>query len=584
MHRPLSLVDLCCLTITKNQKLISGLRELPYDLRDYLLEWLCSHHMLNDENISYFLYPTIGSLTLSDNLMITDVGIEKVGLFVNNSLSSIDFSGCTLTDRTISILNNHFHSLQTVNLSRVEMITDKGIVSLVKSSGATLVNLIFSGCTLITDTCVNCIAENCPKLRSLDLTRCHRVTGKSFLNLSKKCEKLLSVSISRCLDISPESLEKASEYLKKLNVFVVSKCQQFSDNNFCAMIQNMKKLKRLDISGCVMITNQFITQLSENSKRLEMLSISGCKNITNEGMIDLVRSSKKLKTLFLDHCDQLTDIFAIELSKNCIIEGLDISYCSEITDNSIIKFAEKWGTNLRSLNISGCNKVTNVSIEALATNCKSLEVLDLPQSPTITDPTVTLLELSLHNLVRLQLRGLDITQEVVQILPESCPFLRILILSWCSLLREGSNEGWKDAPTFQHLKTLDLSWSEYTKDFMKKISARTPNLQILKLFGCREIDDKAIQIFSGNCPFLLTVQLYGCKYISDNSISHLARNCKNLEFLDINECFRVNDVSIDVLINGFKSLQSLHCRRCPNITKNALKKLKKAKPFVEILN
>ena len=125
----------------------------------------------------------------------------------------------------------------------------------------------------------------------------------------------------------------------------------------------MPNLKSLCLGKTFEVRNETLTNICDNCRNLSKLVISDCKNIDDKGMI-LFRHLRKLESLTMEHSQHVTDMdiawlsfFASELIELCI------SY-SGITDMGVAYFTKL--RNLRSLDLTGCHRITSNCINILS--------------------------------------------------------------------------------------------------------------------------------------------------------------------------------------------------------------------------
>ena len=121
-----------------------------------------------------------------------------------------------------------------------------------------------------------------------------------------------------------------SKKIETLSIFFITN-QRDTDNFFQYMSCNLLELKHLDIQGCSGLTENGLSAICE-LKKLEVLNISYLKNVTGSRLGRL----SNLKELHCSVCEELQN------------DGL----------TSLLRCA----TNLEHLDIRGCSKITNVTV------------------------------------------------------------------------------------------------------------------------------------------------------------------------------------------------------------------------------
>ena len=200
--------------------------------------------------------------------------------------------------------------------------------------------------------------------------------------------------------------------------------------------------------------------------------------------------------------------------------------------------------NLRSLDLSGGERITDAGLSAVAGACgPSLSCLSLEGAYRITDA-------GLRSVAR------------------SCPYLRELALSGCLAV---SGTGF--AILGQHarrLTALKLSGCRQIKPWtFMKIFEGCQDLEELDLSYCTLITDQELGLLSDYCKKILRLNVKECSQISDVGLLSLSKGCSNLSEIDLSRSelvFKVTDVSLLGLGEGCRALTSINLRGCEMVT------------------
>ncbi|KFK42301.1 hypothetical protein AALP_AA2G238200 [Arabis alpina] len=211
------------------------------------------------------------------------------------------------------------------------------------------------------ETVWNGTQQDLSNLRSLNLTSCKYLT--EFPDLSK-ATNLESLKLSYCDNL----LEIPDSFLRQLNKLVhlkLSNCKKLKSlpNNI-----NLKSLKFLELNGCysleefpfisdtiekLLLNETTIKEVPESIERLTCLKelrLSGCKNLMN--LPDNIKNLKSLTDLGLANCPNVTSF--PEVGTN--IQWLNLNRTGIETVPSTVGE----NSNLRYLNMSGCDKLMNL--------------------------------------------------------------------------------------------------------------------------------------------------------------------------------------------------------------------------------
>jgi hypothetical protein len=274
------------------------------------------------------------------------------------------------------------------------------------------------------------------------------------------------------------------------------------------------------------------------AKTLELAKIAGPflrkldlseKSISDQELKDIFRVCPNIKELNLSGCNKLTDAALDQLPEG--LKSLDLSFV-KLSDVALDQLPE----GLKSLDLSFCVKLSdavigklpqgllslslnrcNLTNAALQKLPKGLQSLNLGGCKKLTDSDIDQLPKGLKSL---DLKGCyDLTNEALGKLPEG---LQSLYLSSCLNLTDDVMD---KLP--RGLKSLNLSSCDnLTGSAMGKLPQ---DLQFLNLKWCSNLTDEAI----GKLPqSLLSLDLTGCNKLTDVAIDNLPKNLLVLHLHD----------------------------------------------------
>ncbi|KAM5559889.1 hypothetical protein ABKV19_021196 [Rosa sericea] len=257
------------------------------------------------------------------------------------------------------------------------------------------------------------LAQRCPKLEVIDLTtpvRSFSVVGtRGLCTLANKCPRLSKVVLR-------------GRYYK------------IEDDGIVSFITLADNLKHLNLELCKLVSNETLRAIGSSSSSISVLNLAGCVNITDCGLRFLTNGScsKTIKELVLAKCHGITDSGVSLLQKMCVLEGLNLTRCRQVTEVGGVAISAI--RTLKKLNFAWGPKVTDRTILALAENCLNLEMLNLRGNGYVTGVGVRAF-LSHKRLQSLDLRYIRIyvSGSDLEDLALACPSLK-------SILVEG---GWR---------------------------------------------------------------------------------------------------------------------------------------------
>jgi len=105
----------------------------------------------------------------------------------------------------------------------------------------------------------------------------------------------------------------------------------------------------------------------------------------------------KLTYIFCFRCGGLSDDGIIQIAQGCpMLECINLSYCTEITDSSLISLSKC--AKLNTLEIRGCPMITSSGLSEIAMGCRLLSKLDIKKCFEINDVGMLYLSQFSHSL------------------------------------------------------------------------------------------------------------------------------------------------------------------------------------------
>lgn len=328
--------------------------------------------------------------------------------------------------------------------------------------------------------------------------------------------------------------QKPSSYLNSLSINILESIFSMltpnewhallcSNKLFSEVSKNPSVLSCLTEKGYHFINSYISIGYIPIHKRLEFAKRSGHllkklnlmnSYITDQELEDLLNVCKNIKELNVSECERLTEDSIKRLPPN--IQVLDLSY-SELTQKCLVDLPK----SLISLNLSGWD-LTASSLSTLPSNLQSLYLQSCPEDFSLSNLPPDLQLLDLSNCVNL-------TNANTPPLPRN---LKILNLSQCSAISEQTLE---NLPP--HLEFLDLSYCQFQKIYDLPIYLRSLNL----------MNAQFIITTSNRWPLNLTfLNLSGCT-VTDTAIQHLP---KTLTSLDLSKCLIIKESTVSSKTSG----------------------------------
>lgn len=402
----------------------------------------------------------------------------------------------------------------------------------------------------------------CPRLLSLDVSSCPKLSDAGVRGAATSCHSLLALNISQCSYVSDETLREICIACLNLHVLDASWCPNISLQGV-----RMPMLRELRLNNCEGINSSSMAALSQcftleticldscvlltavmlNLQRLHRISLANCcklvvltlrcpalVNINVEACFMLTRieiSSLALKKLVLQKQPSLTT-----LSLECPhLHVVNLVECDSLA-NSICEVFSDGG---------GCPRLNSLTLES----CEGLTELNLSST------TLSVLSLAgCHKLHRIDLACANLQQLIL----DGCQLLSIVSLAPVGL--QSLNLG-----ICPHVTELKIEASSMVSVDLKgcgalfKANINCPQLLSLDASYCSELDDECLEAATTACPLMQSLILACCPLIGPAGLLTLKKLC-NLTTLDLSYTFLTDLTPIFKSCVRLKVLRLLACK------------------------
>ncbi|XP_028825612.1 F-box/LRR-repeat protein 7-like isoform X3 [Denticeps clupeoides] len=273
-----------------------------------------------------------------------------------------------------------------------------------------------------------------------------------------------------------------------------------------------------------------------------------------------------LETVAASGCRRLTDRGLRAVALCCPeLRRLDVAGCYNISDEAVFQVVSRC-PSLEYLNVSGCSKVTCISlaqdtsapVPPLHGQAVSIRYLDLTDCSSLQDEGLRAIAAHCPHLTHLYLRRCQrLTDEALRHLALHCPAVRNLSLSDCHLVGDFG---------------------------LREVARLEGQLRYLSVAHCCRITDVGVRFVARYCPRLHYLNARGCEGLTDHGLGHLALSCPRLRSLDVGKCPLVSDSGLEALGRGCPRLRRLSLRACESVSGRGLRALAACCPELQLLN
>ncbi|XP_077978504.1 uncharacterized protein LOC144433960 isoform X2 [Glandiceps talaboti] len=162
------------------------------------------------------------------------------------------------------------------------------------------------------------------------------------------CKNLCSLNIGQLYKVTDECMSQLSTHLKQIEHLDLRGCKQIKDNCVRKIVRNCPRLQSLVLANCPLITDNALVEIATYLPTIRSLDVSGCKKISNTGVRSIAMSCPELANLDISSTNiNHKSVTTIASYMNKYLESLRLSFCSDITEASVIKLAK----NCRKLRV-----------------------------------------------------------------------------------------------------------------------------------------------------------------------------------------------------------------------------------------
>lgn len=324
----------------------------------------------------------------------------------------------------IDSIFNRFDSVTKLALKcerRSESIGDDALV-LISEKCRKLTRLKIRACKELSEVGLSALARNCRSLRKFSCGSC-TFGAKGMNALLNNCDTLEELSVKR-LRCNPDgaALEPIGPGLASNSLKSICLKELYSGQCFGPLIMGAKNLKTLKLYRCSGDWDKLLEEITSRVTSLVEVHLERIQ-VSDVGVAALA-SCVNIEILHLVKTPECTNLGLMAVAEGCkLIRKLHIDgwKTNRISDEGLIAVA-KHCPNLLELVLIGVNP-TCVSIERLATNCRSLERLALCGSETVGDAEISCIAAKCVALKKLCIKSCPVSDHGMEALAGGCPNL-----------------------------------------------------------------------------------------------------------------------------------------------------------------
>ncbi|XP_042022234.1 F-box protein At3g58530-like isoform X3 [Salvia splendens] len=241
-------------------------------------------------------------------------------------------------------------------------------------------------------------------------------------------------------------------------------------------------------------------------------------------------------------------VAALSLPRYQNVKHINLEFARDIEDKHLENLKNKCGNsvmNVETLNLNGCQKISDIGIGFVTSNCSRLKVFSIYWNVRVSDLGIRNLVDNCKLVIDLNLSGCkNVTDESLKLIAENYQGLQLLNITRCVKITDKGLD--MILVKCSSLHSLNLyALSSFTDAAYKRISLLT-HLRFLDLCGAQNLSDDGLSCIA-KCKNLTSLNLTWCVRITDQGVVSLAEGCKSLEFLSLFGIVGVTDKSLEAL-------------------------------------
>ena len=294
---------------------------------------------------------------------------------------------------------NYFRSGEEPSAPAVAALEDTALVSLVQNNPHIESLELFSFRRLDDDTLL-AVAQFLPNLHTFRLD-CHQASLSALASIRATCTKLTTFEVYARHRIA--ALQTTENYYRYLQMCILTYLSihpgELSDAQFVTIAQANPNLRSLyivssnQVQTTTMLTSTALCEALSYLPKLELFfaHTSGpppnALRLEDNDLYALARHCPQLTSVHISGHSNLSNDAISALSKLPLLRKLHASECSNLLDSGLAAIAEGCPL-LEDLNLSYCERISQIVINALALHSRKLISIELWRCPKVTNSAI----------------------------------------------------------------------------------------------------------------------------------------------------------------------------------------------------
>lgn len=258
------------------------------------------------------------SAVLSDNGLVAfakaSVSLENLQLEECHRITQAGF---------FSILSNCGKKLKALSLVNCSGVKDLTYAYPLVAPCNSLQSLAIRNCPGVGNATIAVVGRLCPELTHLELSGLLGITDEGLLPLVQSCvASLVEVNLRGCVNVTDKSVSAIAKlHGRTLESLITDGCRHVTDATLVEISDSCWLLNELDVSKCGITDSGIATLASAVNLRLQILSLSGCPLVSDKSLPFLQELGQNLYGLNIKHCRGISSstVHVLEQLWNCDI-------------------------------------------------------------------------------------------------------------------------------------------------------------------------------------------------------------------------------------------------------------------------
>lgn len=238
-----------------------------------------------------------------------------------------------MKDDTLRLIGQHLKNIEVLYLKGLKNVTDDGVCAIAEQCSKLRV-LELSNVPM-TDVAGLAIGQNLKNLEALYMRDNYLLTNDTVQSITEGCKKLLQLTLWGCIRLKTTTSGLGLRNLVLLNFWG---CHYLQDE-FAKSLSDLASLRSLIVAECHKLGDKFVENLCCAIPHIQHLNLRYLKNITNRSLESMAQGLKNLYSLDVSFCTKFSDeaIGFLLLSLPGLSE-LHMFSCHQLTSEGI----ERW--------------------------------------------------------------------------------------------------------------------------------------------------------------------------------------------------------------------------------------------------